>query len=96
MGNQTITFTLFGMSDGSSAGDIVVPMRVLVGDTNGNGVVNATDVSQVKSQVGKPLNASNARADVNANGAITASDVALVKSSVGRTLPPGHADTPKR
>jgi hypothetical protein len=62
-------------------------MGVLVGDVNGNAVVNASDVSLAKSQVGQPVSGSNFREDVNANGLINSVDVALVKSKVGTALP---------
>jgi uncharacterized MnhB-related membrane protein len=55
---------------------------------NGNALVNASDVSLTKSQVGQPVSSSNFREDVNANGTISATDVALVKSDVGTALPP--------
>ncbi|MGC3990057.1 MAG: DUF3500 domain-containing protein [Chthoniobacteraceae bacterium] len=83
---QTIGVTVT-VSDGSSSANIVVPMSVLIGDTNGNGVVNASDVSQVKASVGVDLSASNARLDVTANGSINSSDVSLVKSLIGTYLP---------
>jgi len=88
---ETIALTFFAMNNGTNAGDVVVRMRVLVGDTNGNGAVNASDVGETKSQVGQPLSASNFRDDVNANGAINASDVAFVKSQVGSSLPAASA-----
>ena len=63
-------------------------MGVLIGDVNGNGSVNAGDVSQVKGLSGVPVSASNFRADVTANGAINSADVNLVKSKAGTSLPP--------
>ena len=54
-----------------------------MGDTNGNGVVNASDVSQTKSQSGQAVTSSNFRTDVAVNGTINASDIALVKSRSG-------------
>jgi uncharacterized MnhB-related membrane protein len=69
-------------------GNVPVSMGVLVGDVNGNALVNASDVSLTKSQVGQPVSSSNFREDVNANGTISATDVALVKSDVGTALPP--------
>jgi uncharacterized MnhB-related membrane protein len=63
-------------------------MGVLVGDVNGNGLVNASDVSLTKSQVGQAVSSSNFREDVNANGTISSTDVAIVKSDVGTSLPP--------
>jgi hypothetical protein len=85
---QIITVTLNSVSDGTNTGDIPISMGVLVGDTTANGVVNAGDVSQTKSQVGQTVTSSNFREDVNANGTISATDVALVKSDVGHALPP--------
>jgi hypothetical protein len=85
---QRITVTLSNVNDGTHMGDVPVSMGVLVGDVNGNAVVNASDVSLTKSQVGVPVSGSNFREDVNANGTISATDVALVKSDVGTALPP--------
>jgi hypothetical protein len=85
---QRITVTLFHVNDGTHMGNVPVSMGVLVGDVNGNALVNASDVSLTKSQVGKSVTSSNFREDVNANGTISATDVALVKSEVGTALPP--------
>ena len=38
---QTITITLAGLNDGISISDIAIPMGVLVGDTNGDRIVNS-------------------------------------------------------
>ncbi len=85
---QQITLTLFGASDGANTNNVSVSMSVLLGDTNGNGSVNAGDVAQTKGQSGQAVTAANFREDVNANGAINAGDVALVKSQSGTSLPP--------
>ena len=85
---QRITMTLHNVNDGTHTGDVPVSMGVLVGDVNGNAVVNASDVSLTKSQVGQTVTSSNFREDVNVNGTISATDVALVKSEVGTALPP--------
>ena len=84
---QIITVTLFNVNDGTHMGNVPVSMGVLVGDLNGNAVVNATDVALTKSQVGMPVGSGNFREDVNANGLINSVDVALVKSDVGTSLP---------
>ena len=84
---QTLMVTLFGVNDGSSTNDITIPMSILVGDTNGNGAVNGTDVSQTKSRSGQVVGATNYRSDINANGVINASDVSLVKSKSGTAIP---------
>jgi len=81
--SQTITVTLSNVNDGMHLGDVSIPMEVLLGDTNGNGVVNATDVAQVKSQVGQMVTGSNFREDVNTDGTLSSSDVAIVKANSG-------------
>ena len=85
---QRITVTLSSVNDGTHTGNVPVSMGVLVGDVNGNAVVNASDVSLTKSQVGQAVSSSDFREDVNANGVINSVDVALVKAKVGTALPP--------
>jgi hypothetical protein len=85
---QRITVTLHNVNDGTTTGDVPVSMGVLVGDVNGNALVNASDVSLTKSQVGQAVTGSNFREDVNANGLINSVDVAQVKANVGTALPP--------
>jgi predicted outer membrane repeat protein len=80
---QQITLTLSGLSDGTNTNNVNIPMRVLLGDTNGNGTVNASDVAQTKGQLGQAITTSNFRNDVNANGTINASDASIVKSQIG-------------
>jgi uncharacterized delta-60 repeat protein len=82
---QTLTVTLTGVTDEFSQllPDTPVSVNMLIGDTNGNGAVNATDVAQTKAQVGHPVTGNNFRTDVNANGIINGTDVAIVKSHSG-------------
>ncbi|MEP7016182.1 MAG: dockerin type I domain-containing protein, partial [Verrucomicrobiota bacterium] len=84
---QQIVLTVSGANDGANTNNVIIPMRVLLGDTTGNIIVNASDVSQTKAQVGQALTNSNFRNDVNANGTINASDVTQVKSQVGMAVP---------
>ena len=84
---QRITVTLSAVNNGTSTGDVSVQMGVLVGDTNGNGAVSASDVAQSKAQSGQPVTGANFRTDVNTSGSINAGDVALVKSKSGTSLP---------
>ncbi len=64
-----------------------VTLTTLLGDVNGNGSVNGTDVSQVKSQSGIPVSGSNFRADLNANGSINGTDVSIAKANSGHVAP---------
>jgi hypothetical protein len=84
---QTITVNLTGVSDGTNTSDVQASMSVLIGDTNGDGFVDAIDTSQDKSQSGSAVSASNCREDVNVDGFIDSIDTAFVKSKSGTTLP---------
>ena len=82
-GVVTIEVTLFGVNDGSTSGNVAIPMGVRLGDINGNGSINASDVALCKSHIGQPLDVTNFRADINTNGTINATDVSFVKTQIG-------------
>ena len=84
---QRIIVTVFGLSDGTNTGELGIPMGVLLGDTSGNGTVNASDVIQTKSKAGQAVDATDFRTDVTVSNSINASDVGIVKSKVGTALP---------
>jgi len=78
---------LNNVSDGTNTISPAVTFGLLIGDTNGNGAVNASDVAQTKAQSGTAACPPNFREDVNGDGSINASDIALVKFNVGSSLP---------
>ena len=86
---QTLILRLSNVTDQFSQvlPDTLVSVTLLIGDTNGNGSVNASDISQTKSQLGQPVATCNFCTDLNVNGTINASDVAIVKSQVGAEMP---------
>ena len=86
---QRITVTLTNVTDstGGSAPSIPVSIGMLIGDTSGNGSVNAGDIAQTKGQIGQPIDVTNFRSDANVSGGISSGDVALVKSMSGTSLP---------
>jgi uncharacterized delta-60 repeat protein len=86
---QVITVDLTNVNDvgGGSSSSISVSMGVLVGDINGNGSVNASDIIQAKLRSGHVVDDSNFRNDVTVDGSINATDVSLVKSRSGTALP---------
>jgi uncharacterized repeat protein (TIGR01451 family) len=59
-------------------------MRVLMGDYNDDGVVNATDIAQVNAQRTAPY---NQFADIDGNGVVDITDVNLVRAKGGTILP---------
>jgi hypothetical protein len=87
---QYVTVTLTGVHDdqGNTLGSATATMGLLLGDTNGDGVVDRSDVHRTRIERGQEANSENFRADVNVSGHITASDVNAVKSKVGTMLPP--------
>jgi hypothetical protein len=86
---QTLTVRLSNVTDQFSQvlPDALVSVTLLIGDTNGNGNVNAGDIAQTKSQIGQLVTAGNFRTDINVNGTINASDVTIIKSQIGTSIP---------
>lgn len=86
---QQVTVTLNGVTDAYSHSLPATPikMKVLVGDTTGNGIVNSSDISQTKLQSGKILSDANFREDVMVDGSISSSDISMVKSRSGQAVP---------
>lgn len=71
----------------NNAGNVAVPMGVLIGDTNADGFVDAIDVSQTKSQSGSAASNFNFREDINLDGFVDAIDTSFLKSKSGTSLP---------
>jgi hypothetical protein len=46
--------------------NFAIPISILIGDTNGNGTVNASDVSQTKSRIGHAVDGTNFRSTLRA------------------------------
>ena len=84
---QAITVNLLGVNDGTHTENVSIPMGVLVGDTTGNQTVSSSDVSDVKTQSGMAVTATNFRRDITANGSINAGDVSAAKLSSGTGIP---------
>jgi len=86
---QKLTITLTGITDtvGNNTATLATTMGVLLGDVNGNGLVNSTDTSIVQSQSGRAITSSNFRSDVNANGLINSTDTSIVQSKSGTGFP---------
>ena len=74
-------------ADHNLAGDLIVPVAFLIGDTNADGFVDSADIAQTKSQSGNAVTAVNFREDLNVDGFIDSADIAFVKSKSGTALP---------
>jgi uncharacterized delta-60 repeat protein len=86
---QRVTVSLTNVYDstGNHSDSVPISVGMLLGDTTGNGSVNATDISQTKLRSGQTVDASNFRTDVTVSNSINASDVSLVKLKSGTALP---------
>ena len=83
--NMRVTVTLSGVNGAVTAS---AAMGFLVGDFNGTGSVNASDIAAVKARNGAAINVgNNFLYDVNANGSINGIDVSVVKARSGLALP---------
>jgi hypothetical protein len=71
----------------NSAGGIVVPMRILAGDVNGDGSVNSADATITRNRSGQSTDAANFRADYNLDGAINSADATIVRARSGQFVP---------
>ena len=88
---DTLVITLNNVNDGAVTGPVTVRLTALLGDTSGNGVVNASDIAETKAQSGQPATNMNFRTDVTVSGVTNASDVALVKAQSGSAPRPSDA-----
>lgn len=77
----------FGIWPDGCSQAVSVQVGFLMGDVNGNRVVNASDIGVVKSQSGNAVTAANFRDDVTADGSLNATDISLTKSRSGTGLP---------
>ena len=86
---QNVNVAVLDVHDnaGNVSAAMSATLRVLIGDTSGNGSVTATDVSQTKLQSGSLVGAGNFREDVQVSGSINATDIFDVKSHAGTSIP---------
>ena len=74
------------VSDGTDSIMASVTMGLLIGDVNGDRVVDAADIHLARSYRGQTTDGTNFRADINDNGRIESSDVGLVRENQGDSL----------
>jgi hypothetical protein len=83
---QTITVSL-DASDDVNTGNVVIPMRMLLGDTNGDRFVNAGDALQTRNRSGQTPDATNFRSDLNTDGLVNSGDAFIVRAHSGGFVP---------
>lgn len=83
----TVTANDVKDSAGINLDSACIEVGLLLGDVNGDGVVDSADLDIVNSQIGQPTNGENFRSDINNDGTISAADVRIVTQQQGTRLP---------
>jgi hypothetical protein len=84
---QTLSIRLNAADNGASTADVLVPLSVLIGDTNGDRVVNGGDAIQTRARAGQGASETNFRSDVNTDGVVNGGDTISVRNRSGTALP---------
>ncbi|MDQ6765819.1 MAG: hypothetical protein M3Z22_06950 [Verrucomicrobiota bacterium] len=84
---QRLAVTLNGVNDGTNVGSVQIPIGLLRGDTNGDGLVNSGDATQTRARAGLVPAAGTFRSDVNTDGIINSGDTTVVRNQSGNSLP---------
>jgi hypothetical protein len=84
-----VNVTLSGVRDdeGTVLPEVAIEYGELIGDVNGDGVVDQADVHQVKNARGQATNDANLRDDINDNRRIDPTDIEMTRAAVGTSLP---------
>jgi Ca2+-binding EF-hand superfamily protein len=72
---------------GNNLESACVAVGMLLGDVNGDRVVDSADLDIVNSQLGQTTNDENFRSDVNNDGVISEADLRIVTQQQGTSLP---------
>jgi hypothetical protein len=83
---QALTVRLNAATNGGPVGDIVIPLKLLIGDTNGDSVVNSGDAIQTRSRAGQAASATTFRSDVNTDGFINSGDSIAIRARSGTSV----------
>jgi hypothetical protein len=83
----TVTANDVKDSAGINLGTACITVGLLLGDVNGDGVVDAADLDIVNSQIGQTTNEENFRSDINNDGVISGADLRIVTQQQGTRLP---------
>ena len=87
-GVSTPQILVLSVSGGTGISPAVVPIGILIGDSNGDRKVNSADATQVRNRSGATsIDSTNYRSDVNFNGSINSSDATIVRNNSGLALP---------
>jgi RHS repeat-associated protein len=80
---QVLAVKVFGLSNGATTGELIIPIHILAGDITGDGVINKDDILQVEGQENQSTDSGNFRADINGDGVINGDDLSKVSETSG-------------
>jgi hypothetical protein len=85
---QHVTVTLTNLSDtaGNTMGSLAATLGVLIGDVNGDGVVDGNDVAAVQAKTRQNPDSTNFKMDVDTTGVIDGNDVSTVQGHTRTSL----------
>jgi hypothetical protein len=83
---QHIDVTLNSVDNGTNVANVVIPMDVVGGDTDGDHRNNIVDTNQTKANSGSLTSDTNYRTDVNLDGRINIADTNFVKKHSGGSV----------
>jgi osmotically-inducible protein OsmY len=81
--DSDITVIVSGVTGASGSVDAAVTMTLRTGDVNADGVVNQTDLEEIRMEVGRGLaTEDNFRDDITVDGKVNHGDTTLEKSKL--------------
>ncbi len=83
-----VVLTLNGVNDGTVTGPATVVFDTLLGDSNGDGAVNAGDATETRNRSGQLADNLNFRSDVNTDGTVNGGDAVIVRNNSGTAVVP--------
>ncbi len=85
---QTLTISLTNLTDTFSQviASATLGASFLIGDSNGDRIVNAGDAVQTRGRSGQATDATNFRSDVNLDGLVNSGDTAIVRANSGSSV----------
>ena len=88
-GGDEVTVTANDLVDdqGNTLASASITFCLLLGDVNGDGVVDSADAQQTRADLGQSTDATNFREDVDNSGVIDAKDATIVKKAQGTSCP---------
>ncbi len=86
---QTLAVTLSNVTDefAQVMADTPLHASFLLGDSNGDGGVNAADALQTRGRTGQAADTTNFRSDVNLDGLVNSGDTVIVRAHAGDAVP---------